>query len=247
MTLVATLRTGDILLVSLDRPEKGNALDREMSLELLSVVTDPTARDAILVFRSSSPGAFVAGADVAELRSRSVQDNLMLYNARLFDAIESHPCPTVAVVDGPALGGGCEFALSCDLRVGTPRSLWGLPEVTLGLVPAAGGLHRLERLVGRGTAMDLILTGRRMDGEEAHRSGLVQRMCDPEDLETTTDELLAQLTRASRLAQQLAKRAGLVTSSDPRAADAMAQALCVLDPGSQDRMSRFLERRGGRS
>lgn len=244
MTSVTVDSSGGVTTVSLHGPAKGNALDIEASSGLRDLLRQLEGGTDILVLRGGDEGTFVAGADVAEIRARTVQDNLRLLNAQVFTAIEEYGAPTVAVVDGPALGGGCELALSCDIRLTTPRAVWGLPEVQLGLVPAAGGMYRLARLVGEGVAMEMILTGRRLGGEEAHRIGLSQRLCEPDALDTSLAELIAELQRPSRFAQQLAKK--VVQSrrggGGNQAIDALAQALCVLDAETQDRLAAFLNR-----
>ena len=235
--------TDSVVYINLDRPERRNALNLEMSEGIRAVLRNPENSQKILILQSQHPGMFVAGADVEEMRARSVADNLSRVNASLFQEIEEHQAPTVAIVDGPALGGGCEIALACDFRVASTRSLWGLPEVTLGLVPSAGGLFRLERLIGRGNALDLILTGRRISGEEAYRLGLVQRLVAEDGLHSAAMEVERELKSASRFAQMLAKLASRTPVDNSRAVDAMAQALCVSDVGTQERLDEFLQRR----
>ena len=240
---VLVRRDDGVTTVLFNRPEKRNALDMTMSGALAGAVDEAAGTGDVLVLRSSTPGMFVAGTDVQSLRDRSVADSLARLNARLFQRLADHPAVTVAVVEGWALGGGCELALACDLRLSTPDARWGLPEVRLGLVPSAGGLHRLSEIVGQGTANDLILTGRRIDGREAHRIGLVQRLMSDGSIGTAIDELLAELARTSPLAVRLAKEAMRVTGDRHRLVDAVAQALSLASGDTQERLAALLANR----
>ena len=129
--------------VRFTRAEKRNALDVATSQELGQALEEAADLARPLVLRSATPGMFVSGTDVAALRERTVETTLGRLNPRTFARLEQHPWPTIAVVDGWALGGGCELALACDIRITTPSARWGLPEVRLGIIPASGGLTRL--------------------------------------------------------------------------------------------------------
>lgn len=248
MQLVHQVSTSTAEVVSLDRPEKRNALDVDLSEALHETVL--ACRDAPrpLVLRSRTPGMFVAGADVAQLRDRTVDESLGRRNSRLFQAIAEHPYPTIAVVAGAALGGGCELALACDLRVSTAEAWWGLPEVRLGIVPSAGGLTRLAELVGVGRARDLAFSGRRVRGDEAARLGLVERVARPASdpavadahLDELLTELLDELAATSMFAVRLAKEAMSVEGDRHRLVDAAAQALCIAQPDTQERLAALL-------
>lgn len=241
---VSLVRRDGVARLVLDRPDKGNALNAEMSRDIRAALDEAAAEPAVLVVESSTPGMFVAGADIADLRQRTRVEALARLNHNLFLALEEYPWPTVAVVDGPALGGGCELALACDVRVATSRSTWGLPEVTLGIIPSAGGMHRLPRIVGWGVASELILSGRRIDGTEAHRIGLANRVCDTEDLEGVVADLLRDLGRASPTATRYAKEAMRAPADRSRLADAALQALCFESDDARERLDAFLARRG---
>jgi len=236
-------RRDGVTTVRFDRPEKRNALDVAMSASLNDALHVAADTQDVLVLRSSTPGMFVAGTDVAALRDRSVGDSLARLNAHLFQRLADHPGVTVAVVEGWALGGGFELALACDLRLSTCDARWGLPEVRLGLVPSAGGLHRLTELVGRGPATDLVLTGCRIDGSEAHRIGLVQRLVGDDGVDAALTELLGELAATSPLAVRLAKEAMRVTGDRHRLVDAAAQAVCLGSSDTQDRLAALLARR----
>lgn len=228
--------------IAFHRPEKYNALDVEMSRALADALTRAVDTPLPVVLRSSTPGMFVSGTDMVGLRARTVDESLGRINSRLMDHVWEYPWPTVAVVDGPALGGGCELALACDLRIASTRSSWGLPEVRLGLVPSAGGLTRLPRVVGSAVATELILTGRRLDGVEAGRVGLANAVVEPEALDSTVDGLLDELSHASPRAARLAKEALRVQGDPHRLVDATAQALCLADPDTQARLDRAIRR-----
>lgn len=240
---VEVRRADDVVTLALTRAEKRNALDVATSQALDAALDEVADLPLPLVLRSATPGMFVAGTDVAALAARTVDDSLGRINARLFQRVEDHPWPTIAVVDGWALGGGCELALACDLRITTDRARWGLPEVRLGIIPSGGGLTRLADLVGRSVATDLVLTGRRIDGTEAHRIGLAQRLTDPEGLDTTLDAVVAELREAAPLAQRLAKEALRVDGDRHRLVDAAAQALCIASDEAQERIRALLDGR----
>jgi len=226
-----------------NRPGVRNAWDREVGAALAGVLDLAADHPVPLVLASTTPGMFVSGADLAEIAERRLADGLARRNAELFQRLEDHPYPTVAVVDGPALGGGCELALACDLRIGTPRSLWGLPEVTLGLLPAAGGMWRLPRAIGWSRAVELVLTGRRIDGDEAYRIGLVQRLAAVEELDAAVDALLAELALTSVRAVALAKELMRVAGDHRRTGDAIAMGLQYEDADTAARIQAFLDRR----
>lgn len=224
------------------RAEKRNALDIPTS-RALDAALDAAASIAVpLVLRSATPGMFVAGTDVAALRERSIDDSLGRLNARLFQRLADHPWPTVAVVEGWALGGGCELALACDMRITTKEAIWGLPEVRLGIIPSGGALTRLAWLVGGSVATDLVITGRRIDGVEAHRIGLAQRLAVRDDLEATLSQVLDDLEATSTGAVRLAKEAMRVEGDRHRLVDATAQALCLASDDTQARMAALLDR-----
>lgn len=242
MSLLQTSVDERAVWIRFDRPEKHNALNVEVSQALDALLTEHHDTELPLVLASSTPGMFVAGSDVASLRTRTLDDSLNRLNGTLFQRLEDHPWPTIAVVDGPALGGGCELALACDFRVASSRSLWGLPEVRLGIIPSAGGLWRLPRLVGWGAAVDLITTGRRIDADEADRFGMLSRLSPPDDLDDTTDQLLDDLRRASPAAVRLAKEAMRATPDHRRLVDALAQAVSLSGEDTQQRLDAFLSR-----
>lgn len=231
--------------IAFDRPEKRNAFSPEMSEQTRAALLAHEETPLPIVFRSSTPGMFISGADVAALKERSVDETLRRVNPRLFQTIADHPWPTIALVDGYALGGGAELALACDIRISTRTAKWGFPEVTLGIVPSAGGLSRLPKLVGHGVAVELLMTGLRIDAVEAHRIGLVNRLADGDDLDAALDAFLSDLGRGSIRAARLIKEAMRVDGDRNRLVDAAVQAMCIADPDAQARMGALVERQSG--
>ena len=164
-----------LAVVTINRPEVRNALSRQVLAELRDVLADLRERDdvGLVAFTGAGDKAFVAGADISQLRHSDLHTGLDAEMQRTFDVVEAFPKPTVAAVNGFALGGGCELAMACDIRIASDNARFGLPETTLSVLPGAGGTQRLARLVGTGRAIEMILTGRFVDATEAHAIGLV--------------------------------------------------------------------------
>lgn len=192
-----------IARITVHRPEKLNALNRR-TVEELGLACEAAAADGNVlgvVITGSGPKAFVAGADIAELAEQTPLQGkeYALHGQRIFSSIESLGKCVVAAINGFALGGGCELALACHLRVAAENARLGLPEVTLGILPGFGGTQRLARLVGKGRALEMILSGDMIDAHEAYRIGLVNRVV-PEG---------QALEQAEQLARRIATRAPL--------------------------------------
>jgi enoyl-CoA hydratase len=172
-----------VAVVTLNRPEALNALNLEMMTEVTQACADLDRDPGIgCIVLTGSAKAFAAGADIKEMQPRSYQD---MYEANWFagwDALTRVRTPLVAAVAGYALGGGCELAMLCDTIVAADNARFGQPEVKLGILPGMGGTQRLTRLVGKAKAMDLCLTGRTMEADEAERAGLVSRVVPAADL-----------------------------------------------------------------
>ncbi|MBI4362057.1 MAG: enoyl-CoA hydratase/isomerase family protein [Euryarchaeota archaeon] len=211
MTSILVSREGPLATVTLNRPERLNALDLEMLGELQGALEslrgDPGVRGVILT--GAGERAFAAGADIAGFRDRSPLwgQEFARRGQETARAIETLPQPTLAAINGHALGGGLELALACDLRLSVPRAKLGLPEVNLGLMPGWGGTQRLPRLVGSGRAREMILTGEPIGGDEAHRIGLVNRLVEPPGLMKAARETLVKIAEKSPLSLRLAKEA----------------------------------------
>jgi enoyl-CoA hydratase/carnithine racemase len=182
--LVSLQRRGTAAVITLDRPDRMNALSREALVALGRAARDAIA-DAgvrVLILTGAGDKAFSAGADLKERRGMSddeVREQLGRYRSEI-GIIDQSPKPVVAAINGVALGGGLELALACDLRVAAPSAVIGLPETTLGIIPAAGGTQRLARIVGEARAKEMILLGRRLTAEEGLAWGLVNRVSPPD-------------------------------------------------------------------
>lgn len=204
-------RRGAIALVTMSRPEALNAFNTEQLQAMLACVRevseDSSVRAAVLT--GEGRRAFAAGADIKEMSTKTPQE------ARAFAdlghavtrAIENAPQPWIAAVNGFALGGGCEMALACDIRVASTNAQLGQPEVGLGIPPGWGGTQRLSRLIGKGMASDLIFSGRRVDAAEALRIGLVNAVYSQEELLDKALELAELIAANAPLAVSLSKRA----------------------------------------
>jgi enoyl-CoA hydratase/carnithine racemase len=208
--LVTLEGTDGIFTLTLRRSEALNALSSEMCTALLEALQrvdeDPRARALILTGQGR---AFCAGADLKE-REGASPEAIWAHNRRIFSipiALERLPVPTIAAINGYALGGGCELALGCDLRWAAAAAEFGCPEVTRGIIPAAGGTQRLPRLVGPSRAMALILSGRRIGAQEAYRIGLVDAVVETEDLSRAVEETARLIAANAPIAVRAAKRA----------------------------------------
>jgi enoyl-CoA hydratase len=179
-------RDDAVAILTLRRPNALNAINRQLLAELSAAVAETAAADAVrvLVLTGSGERAFAAGADISELAALDAEQARRFAEAgqALFGAIETLGKPSIAAVQGFALGGGCELAMACTLRVASETAQFGQPEIDLGTLPGFGGTQRLARLVGRGRALDLLLTGRRIPAAEAERIGLVNRVVPAADL-----------------------------------------------------------------
>lgn len=234
---------GEVVLVGLDRPEKKNALD-EATVDELHAVLDAHARTpAILVVHSTTPGIFAAGADIAELLERDADAALRAINAGLCEHLEAHRWPTVAAVDGWALGGGCELALACDLRLASTDARFGQPELALGIMAGAGGNWRLAQLVGLGMARRMLYTGEVLDADSALRAGLVDGVHPPEGLLDAALELATRIAARSWRALELTKLALAMHRPATTSFDIVGQALLFDSEDKHVRMTEFLERR----
>ena len=241
--------TDRLALVTINRPEVRNALSRQVLAELRDALAELRDRDDVGLVAITGTGekAFVAGADIAQLRHYDLHTGLDAEMQRTFDAVEAFPKPTVAAVNGFALGGGCELAMACDIRIASENARFGLPETTLSVLPGAGGTQRLARLVGTGRAIEMILTGRFVDAAEAHAIGLITAVVPAEGLRAELRRLADQILAKGPLAVRLAKlvvRAGM--DADQRTGqvvEQLAQALLYTTADKAEGASAFLEKR----
>jgi enoyl-CoA hydratase len=201
---VLTENRDGILWLTVNRPEKLNALNRATLDEISEAIEAAGNDDEVwaAVVTGAGEKAFVAGADISELNALGPVEakEFALRGQAIFQQIERLTKPVVAAVNGFALGGGCELAMACHLRVASSNAIFGQPEVKLGLIPGYAGTQRLPRLVGRGRALEILLTGRNVDAEEAGRIGLANAVCEPGELAGAVDALLQKILANGPLA-----------------------------------------------
>ncbi len=240
-----------VLWVTVNRPDKLNALSVATVRELDQAVGEAAADPAVqaVVVTGAGDKAFVAGADIAELAALSPEDAKAFAQRgqAVFDRVERLTKPVVAAVNGYALGGGCELAMACHLRVASANAVFGQPEVKLGLIPGYGGTQRLPRLVGRGRAVELLLSGRNVRADEAERIGLVSRVVEPVALTQAVTELLRSILGNGPLAVGRCLEAvnhGLNMSfADACVLEATLFGMCAASPEMREGTAAFLEKR----
>ncbi len=242
--------TDGVATITVHRPEKRNALNARVRQELVTALDALEPRDdvKVVVITGAGEKAFIAGADIGEFAERTpIEQRRAMEGRRAFNVLADFPKPTIASINGYALGGGCELALACDLRIAARSARLGQPEVNLGILPGGGGTQRLPRLVGMGRAMRLILTGELIGAEEAERIGLVDEVVDDDGLSERTRELAASIARHSPVALKLIKQAVRAAAEMPLAAGlALERELFITAFSSDDRtegVAAFLEKR----
>lgn len=247
-TILTDIRDG-IGIITINRPESRNALSRTVLAEIATALD--TFRDnpevGVVVFTGAGEKAFVAGADINQLAGYTMLDGLTAAMAKLYDAIEAYEKPTIAAINGFALGGGNELAMSCDIRIASANARFGLPETNLGVLPGAGGTQRLSRLVGKGRAVELILTGRIFGSEEALRIGLVTEVTEPGELmaavERTAGLILAKGPLAIRLGKLVINNGSETDLRTGLLLERLAQSLLYTSNDKAEGAAAFLEKR----
>ena len=243
-------RRGRVALITINRPEKRNALNIQTRTEGAAILDELRADDSVrvAVFTGAGDKAFIAGADIAEFTDRTaITQREVMLDRGLFNSIDSFPKPVIAMVNGYCLGGGCELALACDLRIASDKASFGQPEINLGIIPGGGGTQRLTRLVGEGKAMELILTGEIIDAQTALFIGLVNHVVPADQLEAKTMEIANRIAEKSPIALRLAKEAIKVASRSNldeglrREVDLFALSFSSED--KEEGVSAFLEKR----
>lgn len=201
-------RKGSVILLTIDRERQLNALNRETVEELQTFFSYHWKDEQCHVVVLTGAGkAFVAGADITEIADLDVRTgtDFSAHGLYLMKTIQNFPKPIIAAINGFALGGGCELAMACDIRLASAKAKLGQPEVSLGIIPGFGGTQRLPRLVGRGKAMQMILTGEHISAEEAHRIGLVDEVFEPEELMDKAIAMAELICTKGPLAIQMSK------------------------------------------
>tara|TARA_B100001996_G_scaffold130888_2_gene99496 strand:- start:378 stop:1211 length:834 start_codon:yes stop_codon:yes gene_type:complete len=210
---------GIISIWTLNRPNKLNSLNNKIHEEIKKQCIRTESNDDVRVViirgapplpaqegKKSKPPSFAAGADISEFEDKNSDDVRPFFEDNAWEAVWNLSKPTIAMVDGFALGGGTELALSCDIRFASKQSNFGQPEINLGLIPGGGGTQRLCRLLGYGKAMEIILSGNMVGAEEALRIGLINAVYDSEELEDSTISFAKQLAKKSPHTIKVAKR-----------------------------------------
>lgn len=205
---IITERRGKVGLITLNRPKALNALNTTVMEEVIEAAQrfDKDAKIGAIVITGSEK-AFAAGADIKQMQPKSYMDTFMEDFFADWDALTRVRKPVIAAVAGYALGGGCELAMLCDFIIAADNAKFGQPEITLGVIPGMGGSQRLTRFIGKSKAMDMCLTGRMMDAEEAERSGLVSRIVPLNDLIEETMKVASKIADLSLPSVILAKEA----------------------------------------
>lgn len=239
-----------VATITLNRPDVRNAINATMVREIHDVLGQ-LAQDkqvGALIFTGAGTKAFAAGADISDLLARKRREALQGINQKLFQRIEDFPWPTIAAINGYAIGGACELAIACDLRIAGETAKMGVPEVSLGIIPAAGALYRLPQLIGLGLTKELIFTGRLVEAQEAQRIGLVNRVVPDKEVITESKKMAQTILQQGPLAIQMAKIAvNGVNAGDRAAAQAienLSQAILFESKDKHQRMTSFLEKRG---
>lgn len=195
-------------LITLDRPQALNALNQQMMRDVLAALADfDAAANVGCIVITGSQKAFAAGADIKEMQNQSFEDMFAADGFGGWEAMKRVRKPVIAAVSGFALGGGCELAMMCDFIIAAENAQFGQPEITLGIIPGIGGTQRLTRAVGKAKAMEMTLTGRRIDAQEAERIGLVARVVPTERLLEETIATARTIAAMPRTAAMLAKEA----------------------------------------
>jgi len=238
-------------IITINRPKELNAQNSKMLAELTALLTDIEMDDGVkvVIITGSGDKAFIAGSDVKEMQTKTSQSIREFHTANriMLEKIERLPKPVIAAINGFALGGGCELAMSCDFRIAAENARFGQPEINLGIIPGAGGTQRLTRLVGMTKAKELILTGDIIDADTALNIGLVNKVVPQYDLMSEAKALAQKLLTKSSAALSLAKAAincgWQMPLSSALDLEMQCFSLCFATEDHKEGMSAFIEKR----
>lgn len=241
--------SGRLGIITVNRPESRNALN-QLVLEEIAQALEVFSEDeqvGAVVFTGAGGKSFIAGADINQLVRKTMLDGLAPKMQQLYDAIEEYEKPTIAAINGFALGGGLELAMACDIRIAAEGSRFALPETNLGIIPGAGGTQRLSRLVGKGRAVELILTGRLVEAAEAESIGLVTDVVPAgelmETVSATAETILAKGPLAVRMAKLVVRHGFETDQRTGMLLERLAQSLLYTSEDKAEGTSAFLEKR----
>jgi enoyl-CoA hydratase len=251
MENVKTENRDGILIVTIDRPKVLNALNAQTVQEIGQAITAAATDDAVkcIILTGGGEKAFVAGADINELAQMGpiTGKQTAERGQKVLNAIENSPKPVIAAINGFALGGGCEIALACHIRIASEKAQLGLPEVSLGIIPGYGGTQRMARLLGKGKALELILTGDRIGAVDAEKIGLVNKVVPADQLMATAEEMAKKIASRGPLAVRAAIEAVMSGSEMPfnegQFLEATLFGLLAATEDMKEGMQAFLEKR----
>lgn len=241
---------GRVAILTINRPDKLNALSEQVRVEALAALDDIETDDSVgaVVITGAGDKSFIAGADIGEFEGRGPMDQRhAMRSPRIFDVMAGYPKPVIAMINGFCLGGGCELAISCDLRIASETARFGQPEIKLGLIPGGGGTQRLPRLVGLGNAMRLILSGEMIPADEAKEIGLVEKVVPADELRAATLKIAGKIAAQSPLTLRVAKEAMRMSQRLPieegLAYERDLFCLCFSTEDKQEGVEAFLQKR----
>ena len=236
--------------VTISRPDVRNALNKETLIELKQTLEKLEEMDEVkcVIITGEGEKSFAAGADISQLEKKTMYDAFKSGSMQeIYDYIEGYTKPTIAMVNGYALGGGCELAMACDIRIAASHAKFGLPELNLSIIPGAGGTQRLTRLVGRGKALEMILTGKLITSEEAAAIGLITEMAETSQLKEKTVEIAEQIISKGPMAVMMAKLAvNMGADTDMKTGlliEKLSQAILFASEDKNEGTRAFLEKR----
>lgn len=250
MEYVRVERDGEVMVLTIDRQDKMNALNAQVQEEITEAFASISPGEVrAIVVTGAGEKSFIAGADIGGMKEMSILEvrEFGRIGTRMMEAIESAPVPVIAAVNGFALGGGAEISLACDIRIAAENARFGFPEVTIGIMPGAGGTQRLPRVVGGGIARELVFTGRMVGAKEAKEIGLVNRVVGEGEALEAAKEMARQIAKNAPIAVRNAKTAMNIAGNTDLASGIEHEgdlfALLFASDDAKEGMTAFCERR----